>query len=67
MSDQVELKPCPFCGPIPAAPELYKDEYGAWVVGCGCCGSHSGRLPDNEHFPNARQRVIDAWNRRNGE
>ncbi len=37
------LRPCPFCGPLPAMPELVlSDVSGRWQVFCGPCGSSSG-------------------------
>jgi hypothetical protein len=57
-----KLLPCPFCGPGNSCVELYQDDHGYWTVGCGRCGSHSGRLPGSR--PDSRQRIIDGWNRR---
>lgn len=61
---KVDLKPCPFCGPGKSVVELWKDEFQYWKVTCGACGSSSGILPDTAKFPDARQRVIDGWNKR---
>lgn len=46
---EASLRPCPFCGPLPAMPELVRsDVSGRWQVYCGPCGSSSGscRMPD---------------------
>ena len=56
------LKPCPFCGPGGSIVTVYEDEYGYWTVGCGRCGSHSGKRPKKVLF--SRQMVIDLWNQR---
>ena len=60
------LEPCPHCGPMPAHPEAIQDHLGYWRVICGPCGSSSGTLPEGERWPDARQRVIDGWNKRHG-
>ena len=55
-----ELRECPHC--IKSCVDVYKDEFGSWVVSCGACGSSSGRLPDRK--PGARALVIENWNTR---
>lgn len=57
-----ELKPCPFCGPGNSFVELYKNEYGKWIIGCGVCGSHSGTSSKN-----VKEDVVKAWNTRASE
>src|SRR5688572_29640083 len=57
-AEEVGLLPCPHCGPGQSVVELHQDDIGYWQVGCGRCGAHSGTLPDNEHFPDARERII---------
>jgi Lar family restriction alleviation protein len=64
MSD-LELKPCPFCGPGQSIVTCYQDDYGYWTVGCGRCGSHSGKRPRRD--PEGRRKVIDLWNSRPNE
>lgn len=57
-----KLEPCPFCGPGNSIVECYQDPYGAWTVGCGACGAHSGKRPKSD--PDGRTKVITHWNRR---
>lgn len=57
----IELADCPFCGPNSHV-SCYEDDYFCWVVGCGRCGTHSGRRPRSD--PEARQKVIALWNQR---
>lgn len=54
-----ELKHCPFCGPGRSIVELYQDDNGKWIIGCGACGSHSGISPKN-----IKDDVVKAWNTR---
>lgn len=44
---EASLRPCPFCGPLPAMPELVRgDGSRMWQVFCGPCGSSSGTSRD---------------------
>lgn len=64
MNKSKKLKNCPFCGPDSVV-TCYEDDFKYWVVGCGRCGSHSGRLPTSDK--DARKKVIKLWNTRPNE
>lgn len=67
MTDTAELiEPCPHCGPGNSIVELgqFQLPLPYWQVICGACGSSSGTIPDGERWPNARQLVLDNWNKR---
>ena len=52
------LKPCPHCGPMPAMPELVRNDVARrWQVFCGPCGSSSGSCREP-------QEAADHWNSR---
>jgi hypothetical protein len=57
MSNEAELRPCPFCGSqSPIATDQYCED-GNWTVYCGMCKSTCG-------FYFNKQRAIDSWNTR---
>lgn len=56
-----ELKPCPFCGEVPKAPQKRND--GAFKV-C-CINEDCTTNPDTARYGTAKE-AIEAWNRRAG-
>lgn len=66
-ADEAGLQPCPHCGPGQSVVELVLDDSNYWMVICGRCGSHSGTLPYNSHFPDAKERIVAGWNKRDGK
>lgn len=57
-----ELLPCPFCGPGQSMVDPWFDDVGKrWAVGCGRCGSSSGR---SVHAEGSKEAAIASWNRR---
>ena len=59
---ETKLEPCPFCGPQPALPEVWRDHIGYVRVICGPCGSSTGTRPPSD--PDGEAKVIAHWNRR---
>lgn len=58
----IELKPCPFCGPGNSMVDLWFDDVSKrWAVGCGRCGSSSGR---SVHAEGSKEKAAAAWNTR---
>lgn len=62
---EVELMPCPFCGPGASIVTCYSDDYGYWAVACGACGTRSGKRPSSD--PKAAEKVMALWNTRHTE
>lgn len=60
--DKAELLPCPFCGPTPAKPEVWRDHHGYVRVIHGPCGSSTGTRPKSD--PDGESKVIAVWNTR---
>jgi len=57
-SIEATLKPCPHCGPMPAMPELVRNDTSTrWQVFCGPCGSSSGSSKEPRD-------AADHWNSR---
>lgn len=58
---EVELLPCPFCGPGQSCVDLYFDDTAyRYRVGCGRCGCSTGISPrDTTAAP-----AVTAWNTR---
>lgn len=63
--ENIELKPCPFCGALPrkyeieahthAIAEFMPDHEGSWCIECAC---GSGFVAES------KEEVIEKWNRR---
>ena len=57
-----ELLPCPFCGPGQSMVDPWYDDVSKrWAVGCGRCGSSSGR---SIHAEGSKEAAVNAWNTR---
>lgn len=57
-----ELLPCPFCGPGQSMVDPWYDDVSKrWAVGCGRCGSSSGR---SIHAEGSKEAAIKSWNTR---
>ncbi|MDO9068609.1 MAG: Lar family restriction alleviation protein, partial [Deltaproteobacteria bacterium] len=57
-----ELLPCPFCGPGQSMVDPWYDDVSKrWAVGCGRCGSSSGR---SIHADGSKEAAIKSWNTR---
>lgn len=62
MSEQAKLLPCPFCGPGNSMVDPWYDDVSKrWAVGCGRCGSSSGR---SVHAEGSKEAAIKSWNMR---
>ena len=59
MSEQFELKPCPFCG---CSARINAWSFGRWTVTCR--GSHCGIMTP---MFIRKDEAVKAWNRRAGE
>lgn len=56
------LLPCPFCGPGQSMVGPWFDDVGKrWAIGCGRCGSSSGR---SVHAEGSKEAAIKSWNTR---
>lgn len=61
-SDNERLLSCPFCGPGQSMVDTYFDDMSKrWAVGCGRCGSSSGR---SVHAEGSKEAAIKSWNTR---
>ena len=65
MTDEIKLKPCPFCG---GEAEIISDVYGIMCKGfalvtCKDCGAKSDKSEESIDYC-AKQVVADKWNRR---
>ena len=64
MSEEIKLKPCPFCG---SEAELLEDAYGSrrfWFVACHAV---SCKIGPHTHRCDTPQEAAELWNRRAGE
>lgn len=56
------LLPCPFCGPGQSMVDPWFDDVSKrWAIGCGRCGSSSGR---SVHAEGSKDAAIKLWNTR---
>ena len=69
-SENSALLCCPFCG---SDAEVWEDDRGqdnlneVWVVGCTTCPAELNgdrNSTPSKHFPDEKQKTIDAWNTR---
>lgn len=57
MNNEVQPKPCPFCGTIPAMYE--KEEMRIYFFHTICCKKCGANIQDSD-----KSKVIEKWNRR---
>ena len=62
MSDEIELKPCPFCG-AKANIETITDIFHRTTFMAGCGNDDCGCRPMTDPLESRRE-AADAWNRR---
>lgn len=74
MNNNIEIKPCPFCGGFSKLVPKSKTYVGGELtyncyVECKECHCRSGRflLSEYETHAIARQKAIESWNKRVGE
>lgn len=69
-SENNDLLCCPFCG---ASGDVWEEDRGqsnldeVWVVGCTTCPAELEGIRNSnpsKHFPDEKQKTIDAWNTR---
>lgn len=59
MSDEIKLKPCPFCG----SRSVYVEQIGSGGYFNICCGNCLANVP----LSSSREIAVYAWNRRANE
>ena len=57
--DEIELKPCPFCG----SPGVMRNVGTQWYVMCSCGPDDCPAYPWTGYHE-SQKRAVEAWNRR---
>jgi restriction alleviation protein, Lar family len=65
--DDVELKPCPFCGEEDIRSSLGCDDDGTYTENDEVWGLYCSNCDVEFHTFHSRKEVIEKWNRRIGE
>ena len=60
--EEIELKPCPFCGCTSISMIEHRDYDGAFFVMCDSCGATLGTALDNMAL--TEEEITELWNTR---